>query len=137
VYDILQTELKFGYSGYVGALPVLAGAGMSSDGYWHRDAYSLYEDEDFDIKLPPFYYTMLVPLDDLEDGQGVTEFCLGSHKFNFTGNGISTNEKVKTWAETQPKFRAAAKAGSVILFDGHTLHRGTANADVSQSRNAL
>jgi hypothetical protein len=123
---ILDQELKFGYSAYVGALPVLPSKTLPHDsnlsgscsasectgnstgqappdatgaGYWHRDAYSLFEDEAIDLSLPGFYYTLVIPLGDIRSGQGATEFVLGSHKVNFSSMGITTAPAIKAWAE--------------------------------------
>ena len=136
VYGVVHAALKRGYSGYVGGLPVLPNPSPLPAGYWHRDAYSLYEDEAFDLALPPFYYTMIVPLTDMEEGNGATEFVPGSHKFDFAGHNIGTPEKVKAWADTQPRRIPAVKAGSVCIFHGFTLHRGGSNMSDSR-RDAL
>ena len=41
---------------------------------WHRDTYSLFGCEKQDIGLPPFYFTLLTPLQDVSKDLGPTEF---------------------------------------------------------------
>jgi hypothetical protein len=69
------------------------------DGTWHRDAYSLFDDESLDLKLPTFYLTVLIPLVDVLPGDSTTEFIVGSHKLNLKANGLQTKEQLEVWAE--------------------------------------
>jgi hypothetical protein len=103
---------------------------VNRDGTWHRDAYSLFDDESLDLKLPPFYLTMLLPLADVLPGDSTTEFIAGSHKFNLVANGVDTKEKLAAWAEQRRAEgqvqSVALKAGSLCVFHGLTVHRGRA-----------
>ena len=92
-----------------------------------RDAGSLFDDEAADLALPQYELTCLAPMTDLGPGEGATEFVLGSHKVNLSAQGLTTVEAVAAWAETQPKLEATMTAGSVVLFSGYMLHRGSAN----------
>jgi hypothetical protein len=69
------------------------------NGTWHRDAYSLFDDETLDLKLPTFYLTVLIPLVDVLPGDSTTEFIVGSHKLNLKANGLQTREQLASWAE--------------------------------------
>jgi len=89
---------KLGHCGMaarVGALPTKNTQG--APGRWHRDQYSLFEDENLDLTLPCFYLTLIVPLVDLSDPVqgGGTEFVVGSHKMNFTADGVTNADKLK------------------------------------------
>jgi hypothetical protein len=44
-----------------------------------------------DVSLPTFYLTLLIPLVDLSDALegGGTEFVKGSHRSNFTAQGVT------------------------------------------------
>ena len=122
---IAKSLLHEGYSpDDAGALPTLLPSEEDKGGTWHRDAYSLFENETLDLALPWFYLTAILPLSDLGPGEGATEFCLGSHKANLGALGITTREGVEAWAEGQPKLEATMRAGSICLFHGFTLHRG-------------
>jgi ectoine hydroxylase-related dioxygenase (phytanoyl-CoA dioxygenase family) len=129
VVELLTSRMGEGFNGYVGGLPVekMATEKAPSVGAWHRDADSLFEDESIDVAVPPYYFTMLVPLEDINVGQGTTEFVLGSHKANLSAAGINTREAVIEWADTQQKLDGVMKAGSVCIFDGMMVHRGSAN----------
>jgi ectoine hydroxylase-related dioxygenase (phytanoyl-CoA dioxygenase family) len=65
--------------------------------------------------MPPFYYTVLIPLVDLNDENGSTVFIPGSHK-------LSHDE-----AKDLPRRQFDVAAGSVIIFDGRIFHYGPAN----------
>ena len=61
---------------------------FQQDGPWHRDTYNLNGESNPDgtyddslvMKLKPFYYTVLIPLDDITEENGRTEFITGSHR---------------------------------------------------------
>ena len=61
------------------------------DGPWHRDTYNLNGpsntdgsyDDSLVMKLKPFYYTCLIPLDDITEENGRTEFLVGSHHHTY------------------------------------------------------
>ncbi len=95
----------------VGALPTLRSNGHY--GYWHRDAYSLFEDEALDVALPTLYLTLLIPLVDLSDaveggggGGGGTEFVAGSHRLNFTAQGVTDRASLEAYTQRHEVRRA-------------------------------
>lgn len=83
----------------------------------HRDSAFLFGGLDMEIGLPPFAMTMLVPLRHIPLEMGPTEFWPGSHR---------VRDEAAILAE--PPQRLALKAGSLILIDARTMHRGGANA---------
>lgn len=127
---IMKAMLCGEYESYMGALPMLeadnAGASESSNGIWHRDAYSLFDDESIDLVLKPFYYTVLIPLDDVHESSGrTTEFILGSHKVNLILNHVRNTDDLNKWCETSyARYRLNCKAGDVCIFHGYLVHRG-------------
>ena len=105
---------------------------MISDAYYSknekkksyfRDTYNLNGpsnpdgsyDDGLVMKLKPFYYTCLIPLDDISEENGRTEFIHGSHCLTY--QEAKDNERVKHDVE----------AGSVLVFDGRIFHRGCAH----------
>jgi hypothetical protein len=124
---IAETLLEYGYSalGTLGALPtILPEHGAQGDdrgGIWHRDAYSMWDQEALEVRLPWFYMTCILPLHDLELGEGGTEFVLGSHRMNLSELGLATAEEIEAWAARQPRMEAAIKAGSLCVFHGALL----------------
>lgn len=72
-------------------------------------------DDSLVMKLNPFYYTVLIPLDDITEENGRTEFIVGSHRLTY--NEAQGNEWVKI----------DVKSGSVVVFDGRIFHRASAH----------
>lgn len=97
-----------------------------SNGRWHRDAYSLFNNEAIDLALPPFYYTMLIPLRYTDETCGGTEFILESHKINLTNKKITSTEELLGWIKTDTPERYIPKlnVGDICIFHGYTIHRG-------------
>jgi hypothetical protein len=125
---IVNKILKYEYNYYLGGLPVNIKDNKKTkgDGTWHRDAYSLFGDEAIDISVPPWYLTFLFPLDN-SSIQYPTEFMIGSHKYNFTGNGVDNYEKLSEWCNANAEKYSkcvSLKRGDICIFNGLTLHRG-------------
>ncbi len=122
VEKLIKLKLKSQYSQHAGAVPAVP---CSDNGPWHRDTYPLFDegdglnenyDDTIEVKMmPPFYFTMLIPLKTISPLNGSTEFILASHK--------------KSYAEAKdfPRLHSEVEAGSVILFDGRIFHRGREN----------
>jgi hypothetical protein len=108
IIRIANKLLKSDYISYAGSLPSIPN---SKHGSWHRDVYSLFDDEVLETTLPIFYVTVLIPLVDLDATNGATEFIAGSHKGGKSGKRIVVE----------------AKAGTAIVFNGMVYHRGLAN----------
>ena len=147
ITNILQRTLQCEYDYYYGGLPIETISNNihtythidgNGNGYWHRDAYSLFNDETIDLSLPPFYYTMLIPLDNIDEYSGGTEFILGSYKTNLSRMNIITNNNLDKWINENPDKRYIPKLniGDVCLFHGYTIHRGLYN-HTRNNRNML
>lgn len=108
IMSIVNRTLKRNYIAYAGSLPSVPN---SLDGSWHRDVYSLFDNEKLETRLPIFYLTVLIPLADIDSSNGATEFMVGSHKGRMSGKHVI----------------AEAKAGSAIVCSGMIYHRGRAN----------
>lgn len=108
------------------------------NGFWHRDAYSLFNKEHIDLELPPFYYTILIPLQCTDANNGGTEFILGSHKTNLSSNNIDSNKKLLYWIDNEKPIRytPSLNIGDICIFNGYTIHRGLYN-QLSYNRNML
>jgi len=99
--------------GEMGVVISHAGAGPQEI---HRDSHFLFGGMDMEMDLPPFAMTLLVPLLDVTEGMGPTEFWPGSH--------LDRDEAAAT---ASPPQRAVVSAGSVTFIDSRVLHRGGAN----------
>ena len=110
--------LKRDWSHYNGALPSYSSSteGSSEFGPWHRDTYSLFGCEEMDHSLPPFYLTMIVPLQEVTEDMGPTEFVVGSHREGWV-TALQTGGL--------EHVLATSKRGDCLLFDGRMIHRGT------------
>ena len=112
IKTLMKLLLKNEYDYITGALP---STGKSSIGNWHRDIYSLFDDEKIDISLPDFYFTLLIPLVEVNHENGATEFIKKSHKYVYDDIG----DFEKFWPSAQP--------GDLVLFNGKVFHRGREN----------
>jgi hypothetical protein len=83
---------------------------------WHMDGAHLF-DGDAALALPPHALTMFVPLVDLTHENGPTEFAPGSHRLRLADGP----------ADDAPRAAILAPAGSAIVFDYRTWHRGLPN----------
>lgn len=72
--------------------------------------------QSIDIRLPAFYYTVLIPLVPMTMENGATEFIPGSHK-------MPCQEAI----DSDQRFHAVAEPGSIVVFDGRICHRGLSN----------
>ena len=54
---------------------------------------------------------------------------------NLCALGLTTVEAIDAWAAQQPKLEASISAGSVVVFDGYVLHRGSPIRRASASIN--
>ena len=95
---------------------------------WHADGEHLFPGS-CHVNLPLHCLNVFVPLVDITEDNGGTEFCLGSHRL--TGGSPDI-----VWQDAQHKDRIGCtvtpvaftcRAGSVIMFDYRVLHRGLAN----------
>jgi hypothetical protein len=99
----------------------------STDQAWHGDVSFLFtrthlSSKDHRAHLPPHGVVVVVPLVDLNDVTGPTEYCMGSH----------VNLGIDYWDAhcTDPASRltpvgpVAAKTGGIIIFDVRIRHRG-------------
>jgi len=122
--EVIGMALGSDYTHYAGALP---SESRCSVGFWHRDTLPLFQDEKIDILLPPFYYTVLIPLVPMTLDNGATEIILGSHR--------KSDDELEM-ADDRSHFKAVCEPGSVVVFDGRCCHRGMPNISGSD-RSAL
>lgn len=103
---------------YWGAIPSAGGSGPTN---MHRDIYSVLNTTPgmdlapVDRDLPPYYLTVLLPLMEITAENGPTEFIKGSHR------RLHVDEK------QEEIFAPLLSPGDFVVFDGRTLHCGSAN----------
>lgn len=100
---------------------VITSLGESGPTNWHRDVYPILNNcqgenlSVFDLALPPYYFTVLIPLIKITREHGPTGFIKGSHR-------------KKTVDEKQEEIYAPLLSpGDIAVFDGRTLHAGLPN----------
>lgn len=112
----MSPNIDFRY--YWGAIPSLGGSGPTN---MHRDVYPMLNTTkgfnlgSHDINLPPYYFTVLIPLVDITAENGPTEFIKQSHH-----RPIVDESKEVTYIPL-------LLPGDFLIFDGRTLHKGLAN----------
>lgn len=118
IIKYLSPRIDFRY--YWGAIPSLSGSGPTD---MHRDVYPIFNDlagdydiDHLDITLPPYYFTVLIPLVQITPENGPTQFIKGTHK-----------KPVVREVEKEPIYAPLLSPGDVVIFDGRLLHRGSAN----------
>lgn len=155
---IMKKMLKNEYNYYLGGLPMLDNSIIHNNrshiytntsnnirnGKWHRDAYSLFDNEALDMILPPFYYTILIPLFTMQTSSGRnTEFIPGSHCINLAERKIKNADELSIWCNKQPTIKLNCKPGDICIFHGYTIHRGiesniaNVDADNNEQSNLL
>ncbi len=119
IIDIIKAfSPRIDFRHYWGVIPSLSGAGPTD---MHRDVYPLLNTTEgvnldlLDLSLPPYYFTVLIPLVQITKENGPTEFIKGSHLKPIVD-------------ESQAEIYAPLLSpGDIVVFDGRTLHRGSAN----------
>ena len=86
------------------------------DQFTHRDSDSLFGDFAYDVKLPPYALTVLMPLVDADAETGSTEvWPTTQHEPDF--------EKAKA----TPPVHPVVPRGSIMMTDSRVVHRGARN----------
>ena len=155
---IMKKMLKNEYNSYLGGLPILNNVDypkQNRNGKWHRDAYSLFDNETLDMTLPPFYYTVLIPYYPMRQSWVIpyypirqswviplftmqstsgrnTEFIPGSHRINLAKQGITNSNTLNEWCSKQETIKLNCKPGDVCIFHGYTIHRGVESNNAEQ-----
>lgn len=121
VYPLVQRLL--GQDCILGACSTVISFPGAPAQFTHRDSDSLYGDYTFDVPLPPYALTVLMPLVDADEETGSTEVWPQSHK-------EPSLEKVIARAPVHP----LVPKGSVMMTDSRVVHRGAANRSANTAR---
>lgn len=120
VNDVLGPTNRLVKCGCVLSLP---SCGMQ---YWHSDGVHRGKSADFDSQDAALTHALcvFVPLIDLTEATGCTEFWAGSHKYS--------KLLQKGGEQSLPGGTLGSmKKGDALLYDYRTIHRGTANSSRS------
>ena len=128
---------------------------------WHQDGEPLFPEEDM-LDVPSYAFNVFIPLDDVTDELGPTEFLPGT---NLSERAEEVNEELMQWAMIESKWSAAGdhkasmrmvlgteedewmsrnkvvapllRRGEAMMYDYRTCHRGTENLSQSKTRTML
>lgn len=92
----------------------------------HRDCGHLFPE--LDLTLPPLLIVVNILLDEFTESNGATEIWPGSHRHIEADQAEISTLKIapSRWSE-HPSVRTTAPAGSIIIRDMRTWHRGMSN----------
>jgi ectoine hydroxylase-related dioxygenase (phytanoyl-CoA dioxygenase family) len=92
---------------------------------WHRDGQALGRGH----QLPPHVVNVFIPLVDIDVPIGPTEFWPGTHKeAAYTAiQELQKTRRTPAPQEGDKTVQLLAPAGSAVIFDYRTIHRGGAN----------
>lgn len=128
---------------------------------WHQDGEPLFPEEDM-LDVPSYAFNVFIPLDDVTDELGPTEFLPGTL---LSERAEEVNEELMQWAMIESKWSAAGdhkasmrmvlgteedewmsrnkvvapllRRGDAMMYDYRTCHRGTENLSQSKTRTML
>lgn len=115
VYSMLGEDAVLKYAGLITSFP------GSSDQPWHGDGPHLFESQ---LQCPPHALNVFIPLHEITEKLGPTEFVPGSHKIT---NANRDNELLKTNPNRVQSISPLLDAGTSLLYDYRVIHRGTQN----------
>lgn len=110
-YRVIKRDFRMYGVGGRDPLPGFGKQGLHAD--WHRVAHLTGE---FDV------VNSIWMLDDFTNDNGATRLVPGTHKYH----DLTKKQSVPDYNHPQ-QILATAPAGSVLIFNGHTLHSGTLN----------
>lgn len=127
---------------------------------WHQDGEPLFPEEAM-LDVPAYAFNVFIPLDEITDEIGATEFVPGL----LSDRQEEINEELVQWAMIESKWSAAGdhkasmrmvlgaeedewmstnkvvapllRAGDVLIYDYRTCHRGTENLSQTKTRTML
>jgi len=128
ITNIANKILGYDWEYNYGGLPVETKSTNSiqtqQHGFWHRDVYSLFNNPDLDVSLPPFYITILIPLECINESTGgSTEFILGSHNKPIS-NQTELDNYITEQTLNKQSYIPDLNLGDIVVFLGNTIHRG-------------
>lgn len=115
---VRQLSPKIDFKHYWGVVTSLS---HSEPTDMHRDVYPILNNVtdqnlcSYDVALPPYYFTVLIPLVNITHEMGPTQFIKGSQDKQFVN--IDKSEI----------YAPLLSPGDIVIFDGRTLHQGLPN----------
>jgi len=130
--------------------PCLVYAGLifsfphSPDQAWHMDGATLFPECKSWLDLPTYALNIFIPLDDITDEIGPTEFIPESH---LSTKAMEVNANLMEWCTNQVNVEEwldynfcigpLLKKGDALIYDYRVCHRGTKNLSDDKTRHML
>jgi ectoine hydroxylase-related dioxygenase (phytanoyl-CoA dioxygenase family) len=131
VRSLLGNDAVLLYAGLILSFP------SSSDQPWHQDGLMLFSQDELpeDVHLPAYALNVFIPLADVTEDMGPTEFSVGSHR-------AKEGEKAMQHILNQQEYKAniigpTLKRGDALIYDYRICHRGTQNLSTDKTRPML
>ncbi len=127
IHSLLGKSARLVYTGLILSFP------NSANQPWHQDGTALFDEDDgftSNMHLPPYALNVFVPLDDVDEKIGPTEFILGSHYGNVAKKIIQEPPNNQDVSAIGPLLNI----GDVLIYDYRVCHRGTSNLSLEKTR---
>jgi len=98
---------------------------------WHADGPHLFGADG--LQCPPHALNVFVPLEDVEPRLGPTEFLPGTHRLEAT----RTLDLDADGGATDGAIAPLLRAGTALVYDYRTVHKGVPNTDGARTRKML
>lgn len=129
VKSLLGDDAKLQYCGLIYSMP------NSADQPWHQDGAPLFDKFEIgNVDLPPYALNIFIPLQDVDEALGPTEFFPQSH---VNKNASKINEDVEKASKRFPVIAPSLSFGDILLYDYRICHRGTQNLCINKTRAML
>ena len=129
VRALLGNDAKLLYCGLIYSMP------NSADQPWHQDGTPLFNDNELNnIDLPTYALNVFIPLHEITQDLGPTEFFLGSH---LRAQAQKINEDISKAPNRFPLIAPSLSVGDILIYDYRTCHRGTRNLSGTSTRTML
>ena len=141
IQDLLGKDAELVYIGLIPSFP------NSEDQPWHQDGCTLFPEAPPELgdSLPPYALNVFLPLLDITEELGPTEFWLASHCTNeardsflsSNGGGAAITVTDDPIGKNKNIVAPLIQTGDALIYDYRVCHRGTSNLSTNITRPML
>lgn len=140
IQDLLGKDAELVYIGLIPSFP------NSEDQPWHQDGCTLFPEAPPELgdSLPPYALNVFLPLLDITEELGPTEFWLASHctneardTFLSSNGGAATTVNDDMIDKNKNIVAPLIQTGDALIYDYRVCHRGTSNLSTNITRPML
>ena len=129
INSLLGNDAKLLYCGLIYSMP------NSADQPWHQDGAPLFDDNQLgNVDLPSYALNVFIPLHEITQDLGPTEFFVGSH---LKAQAQKINNNLSKAPSHYPIIAPSITFGDTLIYDYRTCHRGTKNLSTDKTRAML